>query len=129
MSIIGLWKVKELNVVEVNKETHSITRTWRTSEDIAADGSVNPMQKAFAQSAYKFEEDGTVLSLMPKAIVPEGEGEAYDDEFVIAKRTQWKEENGKLFLAAEENGELDWQEMIPAGDGFEVLGYQRIQRA
>ena len=129
MNITGLWKVSEINVVKVNREDHSITRTWRTSEDIAADGSVNPMQKGFAQSAYKFEEDGTALSLMPKAVVPEGEGEAYDADFVIAKRTQWKEEDSRFYIAAEENGEPDWQEMIPAGDGFEVFGYQRIVRA
>lgn len=129
MELIGMWKVSEMNVVEVNKETRSITRSWRTAEDIAADAGINPMQKIFAQSFYKFEEDGTAFSLMPKELVPAGEGEPYDDSFVVAKKTQWKEEGGKLFIAAEEDGGLDWQEMLPAENGYEVFGYQRIVKA
>lgn len=124
MDITGMWKVSEVNVFDKD-----FKQTWRTSADILADGSINPMQKLFAQTCYKFEEDGTAVSLMPKALVPAGEAEAYDDEYVLAKKTQWKEENGKLFIAAEENGEADWQEMTPAGEGFEIFGYQRIVKA
>ena len=124
MDITGMWKISEVKVFGKD-----FKQSWKATADILADESISPMQKVFAQSSYKFEEDGTALSLMPKAIVPAGEGEAYGDEYVIAKKTQWKEENGKLFIAAEENGEADWQEMTPAGEGFEVFGYQRIVKA
>ena len=86
------------------------------------------MQKAIAQGAYLFRDDGTVISLMAKALVPEGEGEAFDSNYVIAHESKWKNEGGKLFIAAEENGQDDWQEMIPVGSGFEIFGYQRIVR-
>ena len=124
MSIIGLWKVSEVNAFDKN-----FKQSWRTVEDIAADPAVNPMQKAFSQAAYKFEEDGTLYSLMPKALVPAGEGEPYDDDYVIAKKTRWKEENGTFFAAAEDDGELDWQKMSPTDNGFEIFGYQRIVKA
>ena len=129
MKLSGMWKITAMSVVEVDPQDHSISKTWRGSEDIIGDERIHPMQRLFAQGVYKFEEDGTAYSLMPKALVPAGEGEAYNDEYVIAQKTQWKEEDGKLYIAALENGEPDWQEMIPAGEGFEIFGYQRIARA
>lgn len=122
MDIIGFWRICAVNVFD-----QDFNQTWRTAEDILADSSVSPMQKAFAQGAYQFEADGTLLSLMPKQFA-EPDSEPFNDEFIIAKRTQWKEENGTLYAAAEENGEPDWQEMVPAGDGFELFGFQRISR-
>ena len=124
MEIIGMWKVSEAAVFD-----REFNRKWMTAAEIMADADVSPMQKIFAQAAYKFEEDGTVYNLMPKAAVPAGEAEPFDDEYVIAKKTQWKQENGSFFIAAEENGELDWQEMTPTETGFEVFGYQRIAKA
>ena len=122
MNITGTWKVTEVCVFG-----EDFSQSWRTAEDILADESIHPMQKAFAQSVYRFEEDGTLLSLMPKELAA-GMGEPYDDNYVIAKKTKWKEENGKLFLAAEANGSDDWQEAVPTGTGYEVFGYQRIAR-
>lgn len=122
MNITGTWKVTEVCVFG-----EDFSQSWRTAEDILADSTVSPLQKAFAMAAYQFEDDGTALSLMPKEVTG-GEGEPFDDTYVIAQRTKWKEENGSLFIAALENGEDDWQEMLPAGEGFEVFGYQRISR-
>ena len=122
MNITGLWKVTGVCVFDEN-----FTQSWRTAEDVLSDDSVNPMQKAFARAAYQFREDGTLLSLMPKELA-DGMGEDFDDTYVIARKTKWKEEDGRFYIAAEENGEDDWQEMLPAGEDFEVFGYQRISR-
>ena len=124
MDITGFWKVSAVNAFDKN-----FKQTWKTSDEIAADDSINPMQKAMAQGAYVFAEDGTMISLMPKKFVPAGEGEPYDDTYVIAKKSAWKEEGGKLYSAAEENGELDWQEMKPVDGGYELFGFQRIAKA
>lgn len=121
MDITGFWKVSEANVFD-----KSFKQSWRTVEDIAADPEVNPMQKAMSRAAYAFEADGTVNMLMPKELDPSME--TYNDEYGISKKTEWKEEGGKLFIAAEENGGQDWQEIVPAGDAIELFGYHRAVR-
>ena len=61
--------------------------------------------------------------------VPRGEGEPYDDKYVIGMQTDWKEEGGKLFIAAEENGEPDWQELVPEDDGYVMFNMFKIAKA
>ena len=123
MTVTGLWKVSEVNVYD-----EDFNQSWKTTEEITADENIGPMQKAMARAAYLFEEDGTLLSLMPKEIAG-GEGEAYDDNYVIAKKTAWKEQEGRLYAAAEENGSQDWQEIVQVNDALELFGFQRIVRA
>ena len=91
---------------------------------MAADPEINPMQKAMAQAVYLFEADGSFRQLMPKEIAG-GEGEAYDDKFVVGHVGKWKEEDGKLFT----DGDDGWQEAVPTANGFEVFGFFRIVKA
>ncbi|MBR6101375.1 MAG: hypothetical protein IKP95_03015 [Ruminococcus sp.] len=120
MDIIGKWKIAEANVFDKN-----FKQTWKTAEEIQSDPGVNPMQKAMSRGVYAFEEDGTLLSLFPKDM-NDGSMEAYDDEFIIGNKSKWKEEDGKLFTATEENGELEWNEAVPTDNGFELLRFHRI---
>ena len=86
MDIIGMWKIAEVNVMG-----QDFKQTWRTVEDVNADASVNPMQKVMAQAVYLFEQDGTFKQLMPKEIAG-GEGEPYDDKYVVGHVGKWKED-------------------------------------
>ncbi len=123
MSIIGLWKITDMNAMDM-----SFKQTWRKIDELLADDGVHPMQKIMAQAVYLFREDGKALQLMPKEAVG-GEGEPYDDKYVIGMQTDWKEEGGKLFIAAEENGEPDWQELVPEGDGYVMFNMFKIVKA
>ena len=123
MEIIGKWKVAEANVMDMK-----FKQTWRLVEDMLADASVNPMQKAMARTVYQFNEDGTALQLAPKELDEGGEYEAFDDSYVIGNSTHWKEENGRLYIAAEENGEDDWIEMIPDGKFLTLFNMHRIAK-
>ena len=123
MDIIGFWKITDINAFD-----KSFKQTWRTVEDVLADESVHPMQKVMAQGMYLFREDGKCLQLMPKELVG-GEGEPYDDKLVIGKEDDWKEEGGKLFIAAVEDGENDWQEAVPDGGGYVIFNMFKITKA
>ena len=112
MGIVGKWIITEINAFD-----KSFKQTWRTVSDLLADSDANPMQKAMAQSVFVFEEDGAFRQLMPVEIGADSGFPAYDDKFVIAKTSKWKEENGKLFVAAEEDGQDDWQEVQTLQDG------------
>ena len=125
MDIAGKWKITEINAFD-----KSFKQTWRAASDIIADGGTDPVQKAMAQSVFVFEADGGFKQLMPKAIDAGGEYPAYDDDYVIAKISKWKEENGKLFVAAEENGQDDWQEIQSVqDDGLVIFGFFKIAKA
>ncbi len=105
----------------------SFKQTWRTVEDVLADESIHPMQKIMAQGMYLFREDGKCLQLMLKEIVG-GDGESYDDKYVIGQTSDWKEEGGKLFVAAVEDGENDWQEIVPDSDSFIIFNMFKIAK-
>ena len=119
MDIIGMWKIAEVNVMG-----QDFKQTWRTVEDVNADASVNPMQKVMAQAVYLFEADGTFKQLMPKEVAG-GDGEPYDDKYVVGHVGKWKEENGKLFTESDDG----WDEAVPTDNGFEVFGFFRIVKA
>ena len=123
MNIIGLWKITDMNAFD-----KSFKQTWRKADELLADENVPPMQKAMAQAVFLFREDGKSLQLMPKEVTG-GEGEPYDDKFVIGHIADWKEEGGKLFIAAEENGENDWQEIVPEGDSYIMFNMFKIAKA
>jgi len=124
MSIIGKWKVTEANVFD-----KSFKYTWRKAEDVLTDESITPFQKVFARSVYVFEEDGRALTLLPKDLIPADEAEgAYDKDFVITHTGQWKEENGKFFIATEENGNTEWNEIVPDGGSYIILNMHRIEK-
>ena len=123
MSIIGLWKITDLNAMDKN-----FKQTWRSVDELLGDDSVHPMQKVMAHAMYLFNEDGKALQLMPKEIVGD-DGEPYDDKYVIGRIADWKDEGGKLFIAAEENGEPDWQELIPEGDSYIIFNMFKIAKA
>lgn len=116
MDIIGMWKIAEVNVMD-----NDFKQTWKTVDELNADENVHPMQKIMAQAAYLFEQDGTFKQLMPKEAAG-GEGEPYDDNFVVGHVGKWKEEDGKLMVEGE-----DGFEQAPATDnGFEVFHFFRI---
>lgn len=116
MDIIGMWKIAEVNVMGKD-----FKQTWRTVEDVNADADVNPMQKVMAQAVYLFEQDGTFKQLMPKEIAG-GDGEPYDDKYVVGHVGGWKEEDGKLLVETD-----DGFEEAPATDnGFELFHFFRI---
>ena len=119
MDILGMWKIAEVNVMDKN-----FKQTWKTAEQVAADDSIHPMQKVMAQGVYLFEQDGTFKQLMPKEIVG-GEGELFDDKYVVGHVGKWKEEDGKIFT----EGDDGWQEAVPTDNGFEVFGFFRIVKA
>jgi hypothetical protein len=121
MGIIGKWKVTDANVFGKD-----FKQTWRKTEDVLADESVHPMQRGLARTVYVFEEDGRALTLLPKGIVPAGEAESYDDDFDLAHAAQWKEEGGRLFISTIENDNIEWNEIVPDGEGYIVLGMHRI---
>lgn len=123
MEISGLWKIGAVCVFGKD-----LSQKWMTSEEIEADASVNMMQKVMAKIVYDFREDGTVLALMPKEYDADNEFGEYDDKYGVSHSFKWKEENGRLMIAAEENGEDDWSEMEPVEGGYEVFSYQRITR-
>ena len=123
-SIIGLWKIVEVNVMDME-----FNQTWRSVEDLTADEAVHPMQKAMAQAKFLFREDGKALQLMPKALDTRGEHEAYDDSYVIGRETDWKEDGGKRYLSTVENGNVVWQEIVPSGDGYVIFDMFKIVRA
>jgi hypothetical protein len=126
MSIAGKWIISEVNAFDKN-----FKQTWRAAGDVIADSGASPMQRAMAQSVFVFEEDGGFKQLVPKELDAGGEYPAYDDSCVIAKVSKWKEENGKLFVAAEEDGQDDWQEIqsLPDGSGFIIFGFFKIVKA
>lgn len=124
MSIIGLWKITDMNVIDMNFD-----QTWRAVDGVLADETVNPLQKQMAQSKFLFREDGRALQLMPKELDKSGRFMAYDDKFVISKETKWKNEGDRLFIAAEENGEADWQEIVHDGDGYVLFDMFKIAKA
>ena len=123
MSITGLWKITDINAMD-----KSFKQTWHTVEDVLADENIHPMQKVMAQAMYLFRGDGKCLQLMPKEIVGD-DGDSYDEKYVIGRTADWKEEGGKLFIAAEENGENDWQEIVPDGESFIVFNMFKIAKA
>ena len=123
MDIVGLWRIAEINAMDM-----SFKQTWKKAEDLDSDPGVPMMQKMMAKAKYMFEQDGTLLQLMSKDIVGE-DGEAYDDDHIIGHRSKWKEENGKILVATEENGEDEWSEAVPTEDGFEIFGFFRIVKA
>ncbi len=119
MDIVGMWKIAEVNAMDKN-----FKQSWKTVGDMAADPEINPMQKAMAQAVYLFEADGTFKQLMPKEIAG-GEGEPYDDKYVVGHVGKWKEENGKIFTESDDG----WDEAVPTDNGFEVFGFFRIVKA
>ena len=123
MDIVGLWRIAELNAMDM-----SFNQTWKKVEGLDSDPDVPMMQKMMAKTTFVFKEDGTFLQLAPKEMAG-GEGEPYDDDHVIGHKSEWKEEGGKLLIASEENGEYEWSEVVPAGDGFEIFGFFRIVKA
>ena len=123
MDIVGLWRIAEMNAMDM-----SFKQTWKKVEELDSDPDVPMMQKVMAKAEFLFEQDGTYLQLMPKAVVGD-DGEAYDDDHVIGHRGKWKEKDGKIFAASEENGEDEWSEAVPTEDGFEVFGFFRIVKA
>ncbi len=118
MDIIGLWKITDVNVMDID-----FNQTWRKVEDMLADESVHPLQKAMAQARYLFKDDGTWVQLMPKELDRDGKFESYDDSYVIGHTAGWKEEGGKLLTEMDGN---EWQEMVPDGDGFIAFSMFRI---
>ena len=126
MDILGKWIITEVNAFD-----KSFKQTWRAASDLIADSEANPMQKAMAQSVFVFEADGTFKQLMPKELDADGEYPAYDDDSFIAKTSKWKEDNGKLFVAAEENGQDDWQEvqMLQDSESLVIFGFFKIVKA
>ena len=119
MNITGLWKITEENVFDQN-----LKQTWLTVEAIKKDTAINPMQKAMAQAVYLFEADRQFKQLLPKEFAG-GEGEPYDDKYVLGRVAAWKEENGKLFV----EGEDGWEEAAPTDNGFEIYSFFRIVKA
>lgn len=119
MSITGMWKIAQVNAFDMD-----FNQTWKTVEELTADPSIPPMQKNMAQCVYLFEEDGTLKQLMPKELAG-GEGEPYDDKFVVGHVCSWKEEDGKLMV----EGEDGWEEAPATADGFEVFSFFRIVKA
>lgn len=119
MDIIGMWKIAEVNVMDEN-----FKQTWKNAEQVAADDSIHPMQKTMAQCVYLFEADGTLKQLMPKELAG-GEGEPYDDKYVVGHVCGWKEEDGKLMV----EGDDGWEEAPATADGFEVFSFFRIVKA
>ena len=124
MDIQGLWIISEVNAIGMNFE-----QTWRTVADLEADANVPPMQKMMAKTAYYFDQGGKLTTLIPKELDRNGECETFDDSYVVSHETSWKQENGKLFVAAQENGDDGWQEAVPTDNGFEVFGFFRIVKA
>lgn len=124
MELTGLWKIAEVCVFGSD-----FSQKWMTVEEMDADASVNMMQKVMAKTMFDFKDDGTVLALMPKEFDKDNEFGEYDDKYGVSNTFKWKSEDGKLYIAARENGEDDWQELVPNGEGFEAFGYQRITRA
>ncbi|MBQ8120412.1 MAG: hypothetical protein IJ172_06525 [Ruminococcus sp.] len=116
MDILGMWKIAEVNAIDMN-----FKQTWKTVEELTADENIPPMQKQMAQSVYLFEADGTLKQLMPKELAG-GEGEPYDDKYVVGHVCGWKEEDGKLMV----EGEDGWEEAPATADGFEVFSFFRI---
>ena len=45
------------------------------------------------------------------------------------KSSEWKEEGGKLYIAASENGNTEWNEIVPDGDGFILFDMHRVEKA
>ena len=122
--IEGLWKITEMNAMDMN-----FRQTWKSVADLDSDPDVPAMQKVMAKALYLFRKDGTFLQLMRKEFDEDGEFEKYNDDLVIGKTGGWKEEDGKMFIAGEENGEPEWSEIVPSGDGLEIFGFFRISRA
>ncbi len=120
MDIIGLWKITEANVMDMD-----FNQTWRKVEDILADDSIHPMQKAMAQNMYLFGEDGKMLQLMPEEYDKENKYEKYDENYVIGHKADWEEKEGRLFFAAEGNGQT---EIVPDGDGFIIFDMYKIRK-
>ena len=119
MDVVGMWKIAEVNAMGKD-----FKQTWKTVGELADDPNVNPMQKVMAQAAYLFEADGTFKQLMPKEIAG-GDGEPYDDKYVVGHVGSWKEEDGKLLVDTD-----DGFEEAPATDnGFEVFHFFRIVKA
>lgn len=119
MDVVGMWKIAEVNAMGKD-----FKQTWKTVGELADDPNVNPMQKVMAQAAYLFEADGTFKQLMPKEVAG-GDGEPYDDKYVVGHVGKWKEENGKLFTESDDG----WDEAVPTDNGFEVFGFFRIVKA
>ncbi len=124
MSIVGKWKITDANVFDM-----SFKQSWRKVADVLADENVHPMQKGMARAVYVFGEDGKALMLIPKGIAPAGEAESYDDDYDLMKASEWKEEGGKLYIAAFENGNTEWNEIVPDGDGFILFDMHRVEKA
>ena len=126
MGIAGKWIITDVNAFDKD-----FRQTWRTAADLIADSEANPMQKAMAQSVFVFDENGEFKQLIPKELDADSEYAAYDDSYAVAKKSKWKEESGKLFVAAEENGEDDWQEIVKAPDGEKlvIFGFFKIAKA
>ena len=125
MGIIGKWSVTEAKVFDKD-----FKYTWRKVADVLTDGSITPFQKVFARTVYVFEEDGRALTLLPKELIPAAEAEeAYDTALAVAHTSQWKEEGGKFFIATEENGNTEWNEIVTDGEEYIILDMHRIAKA
>lgn len=120
--ILGMWKIDEVNAIDM-----SFKQTWKSVEELESDPDVPPMQKMMARTAFFFEPDGRLLQLMPSDLA-EGEGERFDDAYVIGKSVKWKEEGGKLFASSEENGEDVWSEVVPLDGRIELYGFFRLSK-